>query len=143
MKALLLRSPYDQVGGYYHFGRMLDKIRLHAAGQLPADYHAALGGGFDGRLCTFLRVQYPALVARVAQGGTDEEILAWCHQQSRLPSADEVEVINEYLRKRGWKDAASPRLLERVQQVAPQMAGQVHTFFDLIEVDEGRAPRLQ
>ena len=31
-----LRSPYDTVGGIVQFGRMLDKIRLHAAGKLPA-----------------------------------------------------------------------------------------------------------
>ena len=39
-----LRSPYDQVGGLYHFGRMLDKIRLYHAGNLPTDYTANLGG---------------------------------------------------------------------------------------------------
>lgn len=30
-----LRSPSDQVKGLVYFGRMLDKIRLTAAGQLP------------------------------------------------------------------------------------------------------------
>jgi hypothetical protein len=34
------------------FGRMLDKIRLHSAGVLPADYNR--GHGFDGRMCRFL-----------------------------------------------------------------------------------------
>ena len=33
-----LRSCYDKVGRLIYFGRMLDKIRLHAAGQLPPDY---------------------------------------------------------------------------------------------------------
>ena len=46
-----LRSAYDQVGGIVHFGRMLDKIRLHAAGKLPADYRENLGIGFDGAVC--------------------------------------------------------------------------------------------
>ena len=44
-----LRSPYLKVGRLVYFGRMLDKIRLHAAGKLPeADYGANLGKGFDG-----------------------------------------------------------------------------------------------
>ena len=30
-----LRSCYDKVGRLIYFGRMLDKIRLHAAAQLP------------------------------------------------------------------------------------------------------------
>ena len=38
-----LRSPYDKVGRLGYFGRMLDKIRLHAAGRLPPDYVANLG----------------------------------------------------------------------------------------------------
>ena len=38
-----LRSCYDKVGRLIYFGRMLDKIRLHAAGQLPPDYVENLG----------------------------------------------------------------------------------------------------
>ena len=38
-----LRSCYDKVGRLIYFGRMLDKIRLHAAGQLPPDYQENLG----------------------------------------------------------------------------------------------------
>ena len=39
-----LRSPADLVGGVVYFGRMIDKLRLHHAGQLPADYVTNLGG---------------------------------------------------------------------------------------------------
>ncbi len=38
-----LRSCYDKVGRLIYFGRMLDKIRLHAAGQLPPAYDENLG----------------------------------------------------------------------------------------------------
>ncbi|MCW5553460.1 MAG: DUF5069 domain-containing protein [Verrucomicrobiae bacterium] len=38
-----LRSPFDQVNGLVYFGRMLDKIRLAAAGKLPPDWEAARG----------------------------------------------------------------------------------------------------
>ena len=139
-----LRSPYDQVGSLLHFGRMLDKIRLHAAGKLPADYQENLGGGFDGVLCRFLGVQYEALVARVKQGGDDdEEILQWCFTTGRQPAEHEFTILNEYLRKRGWNDVASERLIERVKSLGPQWVGKVHTFFDMIEVDEGRQPRCR
>jgi len=72
------RSAYDRVGGLVYFARMLDKIRLHAAGRLPEAYHKNLGIGFDGRSVRFLHVDYPALRDRVLLGGTDEEILQWC-----------------------------------------------------------------
>ena len=29
-----MRSPNEKVGGLYHFGRMMDKIRLHLRDQL-------------------------------------------------------------------------------------------------------------
>src|SRR4051812_49117116 len=38
-----LRSPSDQVNGLVYFGRMLDKIRLAAAGSLPAGWQDARG----------------------------------------------------------------------------------------------------
>src|SRR5688572_6134665 len=40
-----LRSCYAKVGRLVYFGRMLDKLRLHAAGQLPAEYVNNLGDG--------------------------------------------------------------------------------------------------
>ncbi len=60
-----LRSCYAKVGRLVYFGRMLDKIRLHAAGQLPAEYQANLGDDkfltLDGRCCRFLGVAHAAI----------------------------------------------------------------------------------
>jgi hypothetical protein len=138
-----LRSPYDTVGGIVHFGRMLDKIRLHAAGKLPADYQENLGGGFDGVLCRFLDVTYEALVAHVKQGGTDDEVFQWCLAHGRKPAEHEFAILNDYLRKRGWNDAGSDRLVERVNALGAQWTGKIHTFFDFIEADEGRPLRCR
>ncbi len=138
-----LRSPYDQVGGLCHFGRMLDKIRLHADGKLPADYQENLGGGFDAGICRLFGVKYEGLVLRVKQGGSDDETLQWCFQYGRKPAEHEFTILNEYLRKRGWNDVASERLVERVKTLGPQWVGKVHTFFDFIEADEGRQPRCR
>ncbi|MGA0849295.1 MAG: DUF5069 domain-containing protein, partial [Chthoniobacterales bacterium] len=59
------RSPYDREGGLVYFPRMLDKIRLQQAGELPGDYHANMGAGFDLRCCDFLNVDYEAVAAQV------------------------------------------------------------------------------
>ena len=71
-----LRSCYAKVGRLVYFGRMLDKIRLHAAGQLPADYVANLGDGqffvLDGRCCRFLGVRYADLREHTLTGRPDE-----------------------------------------------------------------------
>jgi gluconokinase len=135
-----LRSPYDKVGGIHYLPRMLDKIRLHVAGQLPTEYHANLGGGFDGRVLTFLWIEYPALVERVQQGGTDEEILAWAFAQGRQPSPEEIEIWNDFMRKRGWNDESSERLAMRKRESGFDDRADVVTFFDYIDLDEGRDP---
>src|SRR5438094_545612 len=107
MKVDGLRSCYDQIGGIVYFGRMLDKIRLHAAGKLPTEYHESLGTGFDARCCNFLGVKHEDVVTRAKLGGTEEDILHWCFENGRRPSDEDIEIWNDFMRKRGWRDAAA------------------------------------
>jgi gluconokinase len=136
-----LRSPSEKVGGLFYFGRMLDKIRLHAKGELPPDYHANLGKGFDEKCVTFLRVDYDNLVARVEQGGSDEEILQWCFSVGRKPSEDEIYVWNEFMRKRGWNDEVSETLRRRKAEAGMTGRSEIETAFQFIDADEGRPPK--
>jgi carbohydrate kinase (thermoresistant glucokinase family) len=138
-----LRSEYSLVGRLVHFGRMLDKIRLHAAGLLPADYHTNLGIGFDGRTCAFLGVDYAALKTRVLAGGCDEDILAWAHEQGGPRSDDQCNTWNRFMMKIGWRDDRTPVLQDRIVRcgLAHIDARQpIETFFDLNDIDEGRDP---
>ena len=135
-----LRSPRVKIGGLCYFGRMLDKIRLHAAGQLPAEFQKNLGTGFDGRALSFLWIEYPALAERVKQGGSDEAILEWCFAQGRKPSEEEMEIWNEFMRKRGWNDEATPTLLGRKKESGFEKRADIETMFNYIDADEGRDP---
>ena len=112
MATVALRSPSEKLGGLFYFGRMLDKIRLHAKGELPPDYHTNLGKGFDEKCANFLRINYDQLVERVNRSGTDEEILHWCLENGRRPGETDIYVWNEFMRKRGWNDEVS-QILER------------------------------
>ena len=135
-----LRSPYLKIGRLVFFYRMLDKIRLHAAGRLPPeDFAANLGKGFDGRTCGFLRVNYDELKARTLAGGTDEEILAWCHEKGGPRTDEECEVWNGFMMKRGWRDDAAEVLAKRIKQSALE-AAPIMTMFDYLDFDEGRDP---
>jgi len=136
-----LRSPYAKVGAICYFGRMLDKIRLHSAGKLPADYIPNLGGGFDERCVNFLDVNYEVLVNRVIEGDpdeSDEEILDWCFRSGQRPSLEQIEVWNEFMRKRGWNDDGSARLKQRLAESGFADRTDIHTFFDYIDLDEQR-----
>lgn len=137
-----LRSPFDQVGGLVYFGRMLDKIRLFAAGKLPEGWHAARGtmmkGSFDSRCCSFLKIDYAALEAEVLKGDkTDEQLLEWAFQNGRRPTEEEIEVWNGFMTKRGWRDAGTQRLNERLAEIGLP-PGTVQTMFEFIDLDEGR-----
>jgi Domain of unknown function (DUF5069) len=135
-----LRSPSEKVGGFFYFGRMLDKIRVHARDELPSDYHANLGKGFDEKCVTFLRVTYDELVERVKQGGTDEEILQWCFDVGRRPSDNDIYVWNEFMRKRGWNDEISEILNRRKAESGMADRADIQTSFQFIDADEGRLP---
>ncbi len=135
------RSAYDKVGGLVYFARMLDKIRLHAAGKLAADYHANLGAGFDGRCVRFLTITYPALCERVWQGGGDDEILAWCFKTGRQPNEEEILIWNAFMRKRGWRDEDEGVTVHFEKYKTDAGLGgrnDIATFFDFFEVDEHR-----
>ena len=140
MATVALRSPFEKVGGLFYFGRMLDKIRLHGKGQLPADYHENLGKGFDEKCVTFLRINYDQLVERVKRGGSDEEILQWCFSVGRKPSENDVYVWNEFMRKRGWNDEVSGTLKRRKQEAGMSDRSDIETAFQFIDADEGRLP---
>lgn len=140
-----LRSPYDTVCGIVHFGRMLDKIRLHAAGNLPPDYVEMVGdtpaGAFDGRCVRFLGVSHAELRARTLAGGTDEEILEWAFSAGRKPNEEEILIWNAFMMKRGWRDEVHERVVFRLNEAGFGTDCGVETMFDFIDKDEGRPPR--
>ena len=134
-----LRSCFDRVGGLFYFGRMLDKIRLHAAGRLPDDYLEQKGDGFDGRTVRYLHVSYDALCDRVLAGGSDEEMLAWCFAQGRTLTDEEILIYNSFMSKRGWRDDESDDFIPSLKrEYGFPDDDRVVTDFDVIEVDEGR-----
>ncbi|MDB6065848.1 MAG: hypothetical protein JWR26_2056 [Pedosphaera sp.] len=137
----LPRSAFDKTNGIVYFARMVEKIRLHGSGRLHPDYHKNLGKGFDGRCSRFLEVSYEALCDRVLQGGTDEEILEWCFTRGKRSSEEQILVWNLFMLKRGWRDEEDGSTQElNAYKAASGLAhrGDILTFFDYYEVDEGR-----
>jgi gluconokinase len=135
------KSPYDREGDILYFPRMLEKIRMKQRGELPEDYIANLGKGFDKNCCDFLHVAFDDVVARVEAGLDDAAVLGWCCDHGRRPDTQEIHVWNEYMRKRGWNDEYSERLKSRLEGLGMAGRGDLQTMFDLLEADEGRPPR--
>jgi uncharacterized protein DUF5069 len=138
MEEFPVRSPAEKMGGLVHFGRMLDKIRVHARGELPADYRPNLGKGFDRKCCAFLHLDYDELARRVKEGASDEEMLEWAFKTGRRPSDDEITMWNEFMRKFGWRDHAAEILARRKREASMEDRTDIETMFQFIDADEGR-----
>ncbi len=141
MKEQFPRSPYDAIRGLVYFPRMLDKIRIHAAGNLPPLYLPHLGDGFDGRCLRFLGVSYEDVKKLVLAGEPDEAVLDWCLVHGRKPTEEDIETWSGFMIKRGWRDDASERIVFRLKESRIEARDRdVATMFDFIDIDEGRTP---
>ena len=130
------RSGYDAIAGLVFFPRMLDKIRLHAAGELPEDYN--LGGGHDARMCRFLHIDSAAVTAPARAEQDDAVVLEWCFAQGRRPSADDIHYFNTYMTKRGWRDDYTEKLAAAKARRNWSDRADLQTSFDLQDAEEGR-----
>lgn len=135
-----LRGPNEKVGGIVYFGRMLDKIRLNAAGRLPEGYNLGTEDWtfYDARCTRFLGVDYEALRERVLLEGSDEKVLGWCFQAGRKPNEEEIDIWNTFMAKRGWRDEASGGLEEVKQECGLAERKDIATWFDLFDADEAK-----
>ncbi len=139
-----LRSVYAKVGRLIYFGRMLDKLRLHAAGKLPADYVTNLGDAqfyvLDGRCCRFLGVPYAEIRERaLTTRDSDEDILTWAHARGTPRTDEECHMWNRFILKLGWRDERTAVLPERIRNSGLE-GKPIETIVDHIEYDEGRDP---
>ncbi|MET0263599.1 MAG: DUF5069 domain-containing protein [Rariglobus sp.] len=137
-------SDHVKTRGVVYFARMVDKIRLHAAGQLPADYVGHLGladvTSFDARFCRFWDLTYDLVKTRTLKGGTAEEIFDDLFAGRQPLNVEQVFVWNLFLLKRGWRDSGTPGVIaEKAAAGIPDRAD-VQTYVDMHDIDEGRQP---
>ena len=132
------KSPQEKTGGIVYFGRMIEKIRLMAAGGLHPDLHANLGKGFDERCVDFLGVNYDALRAKVLEGLDDVQALEWCFENGKHPTENEIEIWNSFMSKRGWNDDVAEILARRKKESGFESRDDIRTIFEYIDADEGR-----
>lgn len=136
-----IRSARVKTNGLFVFARVLDKIRLHAKGELPDGYTVGLVAGkrtFDDRLVTFLGVDFSALTEKALQTDDDVAVLDWVYQTCGKPSDEQIYVWNAFIEKRGWRDEASPGLITQISLANLSHRDDILTFFDLFDAEEGR-----
>ena len=131
-------SPKIETDGLPYFARMCDKIRLHAAGELPMDLRENLGLAMDAWTCQFLGVDYESLKQFVLSGKTDQETLEWATNVGTQRTDYERYWWCSYMRNTGFQDFLSSRLKERIEESGLGDRTDILTMFDYIDADEGR-----
>ena len=77
------RSPRETMCGWMHLPRYIDKIRLHLAGKLHADYQPNLGKGFDGAWLKAAGLTHEQFVEVVKSSITDGEVATGSRERAK------------------------------------------------------------
>ena len=136
-----LRSPYEKLGMYILLPRIIDKVRLHAQGLLPAAYHGNLlksGFTLDGQFLDWTGLNGSQLRDAILLSEFDDAVLGWVESES----VKKAEKDHEQWAKTLQTYRLSQMLARRIRKQYPEIPSHVDltsvSLFDLINMDEGR-----
>lgn len=128
------RSPRIRLGGYVILPRLLDKGRAHLAGKIGA---YIFNSGLDKRFFSFVKIDAESLLAQLADGKGDGEVLAWITANSEhQPSDWEIAQWSALQEARtGTTVKAREHQLKQLSTLAPDRAD-IATGFDFLDLDD-------
>ncbi|HTY88835.1 MAG TPA: DUF5069 domain-containing protein [Candidatus Acidoferrum sp.] len=133
------RSPREIMDGWSYLPRYVDKIRLHLAGKLHADYQENFGKGFDGLWLKYAGVAHEQMIEVVKKTVTDGEVCDWVRRNVKKSAADKAAHLKDLLsRPLPGDEAALARLKMRKEQSGMAHRDDIQTFVDYIDADEKR-----
>lgn len=133
------RSPRETMAGWHYLPRYVDKIRLHLAGKLHADYQENLGKGFDGFWLKAAGLSHEQFVNVVKNTVTDGEVCDWVRQNVKKTAAEKEAHWQDVLSRPLANDAAAcARFKMRKEQSALAHRDDLQNFVDYIDADEKR-----
>ncbi len=133
------RSPREVMAGWTYLPRFVDKIRLHLAGRLPADYQENLTKGFDGLWLKAAGVTAEQMIEIVRNSLTDGEVCDWVGKNVKKTDAEKT-VFRDHILNHGRQndEALRARLKLRKEQSGLGQRDDIQTFVDYIDADEKR-----
>jgi hypothetical protein len=133
------RSPREVMCGWMHLPRFIDKIRLHLAGKLSADYQPNFCKGFDALWLETAGVESAQFIDVVRNTITDGQVCDWVASHVKKPESVKAahrERMLDYPRKDDAEMQA--RLKLRKEQAGLAQREDIRTFVDFIDADEKR-----
>lgn len=133
------RSPRETMCGWMHLPRYIDKVRLHLAGKLHADYQPNFGKGFDGSWLKAAGLTHEQFIEVVQHTVTDGQVADWVSKNVKRSDADKkahAEGMLNYPKAddQGMQD----RLRQRKEQGGLTHRADIKSFVDFIDADEKR-----
>ncbi len=133
------RSPREIMDGWHYLPRYVDKIRLHLAGKLHADYQENLGKAFDGFWLKAAGVTHEQFVEVVKNSITDGEVCDWVRQNVKRNAAEKgAHWQNVLSRPLANDEPAQARLKMRKEQAGIGHRDDIKCFVDMLDADEKR-----
>ena len=133
------RSPRETMAGWHYLPRYIDKIRLHLAGKLHADYKDNLGKGFDGYWLKAAGVTHEQFMEVVKSSITDGQVCDWVRENVKRTDAEKAAHWKDVLsRPLANDEAACARFKTRMDQSGLSHRNDIQTFVDYIDADEKR-----
>ncbi len=132
------RSPREMMSGWVHLPRFVDKIRLHLAGKLHADYQENFTNGFDGLWLKTADANADAFIQVVKNTTTDGEVADWVAKNVKKTDAEKTAFCHVILNRGQDDDATKARLKMRKEQAGLAHRDDIKTFVDFIDADEKR-----
>ena len=129
--------------GWAYLPRFLDKVRLHLAGRLHADYAANFAyKGFDAKWLAAAGLLADDFIGVVKGTVTDGEICDWMRANVRKPAAEKT-AFNQWLMASGSEPGPEhalvrERLAQRKEQSGLAHRDDLRTFVDYLDADEKR-----
>jgi hypothetical protein len=132
------RSAHETMCGWVYLPRFVDKIRLHLAGKLHADYQENFTKGFDGAWLKAAGVPAESFIQVVKNSITDGQVADWVAKNVQKTGAQK-KTFNDFVLNRGRdEEAAKARLKMRKEESGLGHRDDVQTFVDYIDADEKR-----
>ncbi len=132
-----LRLPTQKLGGVYHLARIIDKVRLNNAGDLPEDYQSSFCNpvALDGLFLKAFAFETQDLVQTITDSKSDDEIVAWFQAKTNQLQCDKW---NAFALELGRPGTALGERFKRVRPTKyPDLPGDWEgTVFEAIALDE-------
>ncbi len=127
--------------GWPHLPRYVDKIRLHLAGKLHADYQPNYGSkGFDKYWLDTAGVTHEQMLQVVKSSITDGQVCDWVKKHVKKSTAEKTALLARMLDYPKADDAEGiARLKLRKEQAGLTHRDDLKNFVDFIDADEKRS----